>query len=124
AVDRVDSATNNRDLRGRQLVDTKGNAAAAEEKYKTLESTVGAAVRDVQRKLEHETKRLEEVRGKKDEATRQHSDKKTEKAVAQTKIDETSGDLNAKEAERGGSIVSLVMFISTRQLSVAHSEFS
>jgi hypothetical protein len=35
AVERVDSATNNRDLRSRQLVDTKGKAAAAEEKYKT-----------------------------------------------------------------------------------------
>lgn len=124
AVERVDSATNNRDLRGRQLVDTKGKAAAAEEKYKTLESTVGAAVRDVQRKLEQATKRLEEVRSKKDEATRQHSDKKTEKAVAQTKIDEASTDLTAKETERGGCIASLVTFIGTRQLSVAHSEFS
>src|SRR5437899_11989024 len=59
-----------------------------------------------------------------DKTTSQNSHKKSEQAVDKTKIDEASTDLNTKETERGGSIASLVTFIGTRQLSVAHSEFS
>jgi uncharacterized protein (TIGR02680 family) len=124
AIERVASAARNRETRNTQLVEAKGKAAAAEETFNTLESNVGAAVRDVQRKLELATKRVQEVRNQKDEAKQQHSDKKSEKAVAQTKIHETSTDLGEKETERAGSIASLVTFIGTRQLSVAHSEFT
>lgn len=124
ATERVSSASHNQDLRNTQLVETKGKAAAAEEKFNTLESTVGTAVREVQRKLEQATKRLNEVRDKKEEAKQKHSDKKADKAAAQTKIDEASNDLNAKETERGTRITSLVTFISTRQLAVAHTGFS
>jgi uncharacterized protein (TIGR02680 family) len=124
ALERVASATRNLDLRSTQLVEAKGKAAAAEEKFKTLQSTVGAAVREVQRKLEQATKRAKEVREKKDAAEQQHSTKKIEEGVAQATIDQTRNELDAKETERSSSVATLVTFIGTRQLSVAHTEFS
>jgi uncharacterized protein (TIGR02680 family) len=124
AVKRSDSARHTRDLRNAQLVDARGKAAGAEETFNVLESTVGAAVREIQRRLEEATNKVREVGGTKEEAKQKHSDKKAEKAVAQSKIEDTGVELEAKEAERANSIASLATFIGTRQLSVAHSEFA
>ncbi len=124
AIERVTGATTSRDLRSTQLVEAKGRAAAAVEKFKTLESTVGVAVREVQQQLELASKKVIAVRGKKSAAEQQQSEKKVERAVAQTKITETTGELQTKELERGGAITGLVAFVGTRQLAVAHSDFS
>lgn len=124
AVERAARATRNRDLRKTQLLDMQGKAAAAQEKFKTLEGTVGAAVREVQQKLEEATKRVGIVREKKNAVGQQKTGQEIKRAIAQTKISETNGELSTKEAERSGTITGLVAFVGTRQLSVAHSEFS
>lgn len=45
-------------------------------------------------------------------------------AVAMAKISEITNDLNTKELERASAITGLIAFVGTRQLTVAHSDFT
>jgi len=124
AEERVAEAVRFRNERNAHLLTSQGKAAGALERFQVLESTVGAGVREVQKKLENATKWVVKVRATKTETEQKRNDKQVEKAVAQAKITEVTSDLEARELERNAAITGLVAFAGTRQLAVAHSEFS
>jgi uncharacterized protein (TIGR02680 family) len=124
ADERVAEALRSRNERNAHSQKAQGKAAAALETFQVLESTVGAGVREVQKKLENATKRVVKVRTTKTESEQKRNDKQVEKAVAQAKITEVTSELEARELERKGAITGLVAFAGTRQLAVAHTDFS
>ncbi len=96
-----------------QRQETERKAAGAIEVYQTLESTVGEAVQKIQKRLQEAIELLERVRDERQRAAQEENEKKIEQAVARTRIEEATQDLEAKDHERGVAIAGLVAFAGT-----------
>ena len=124
ANERARDAAVNRDSRRNQSREAEAAAAAALEKFKTLEATVGAAVREVQEKLKDAVQRVQRAREELRKAGEDQTAAKVRQGVAATQIQDATEELKSREQERGGAIARLTDFAATRQLAVAHGEFA
>jgi uncharacterized protein (TIGR02680 family) len=124
AEERVSEASCTLTLRNTQFHEAKGKAAAALERFRTLEGTVGAAVREVQQRLRDATQRVERVRREKQQTEEDNKQKEIALAVTRSKIEDANNDLKTKDLERGSAVTGLVAFVGTRQLAVAHGDFA
>ncbi len=124
AEERLEEAIRLRDLRDLEFHTLAGKAAAAAAQLAVLESTIGATVREVQQKLQNALLRLQCVRNDRKRSEEEKSRARIGSAVAQKDIERANTDLQEKNAERDAAIGTLSAFVSTRQLGVAHSDFT
>jgi uncharacterized protein (TIGR02680 family) len=124
AGERMAEAVRQRGLRDGTFHELEGIAAAAAAKFEILESTIGASVREVRQRLEEALVRLQRVRADKKAAEEEKTSRRVEIAVAQKESEQASADLQARNTERESVVGTFKVFVSTRQLGVAHSDFA
>jgi uncharacterized protein (TIGR02680 family) len=123
AEERMMEAARHRELRVASLHELEGMAAVAAAKFKVLESTIGATVREVRQKLEDALLRVQGVRAEKKVAEEERGQRRIDSAVSHKDIERANVDLDMRNAEREVVIGLLSSFVNTRQLGVAHSDF-
>ena len=123
AEERLTEAARQQELRDRTFHELEGSAAAAAAKFEILESTIGATVREVRQRLEEALLRLRGVRTEKKIAEEERTNRKVDIGVAQNKCEQARADLQERNAERESAVATFGVFVNTRQLGVAHSEF-
>ncbi|GAA2003679.1 TIGR02680 family protein [Nocardiopsis rhodophaea] len=93
--------------------------AAAKEHHETLRATVGAAVAELQRRLEENDAQRRECRHLQDEAQQSHSAAIEARGRAEGRIDQLRTDIDAAAAARTEAISALRRFTATGLLGVA-----
>lgn len=124
AESRRQEASRTRDVRARKMNEAHGRSEAARVRFETLESSVGAGVKEVQEKLYAAQAQLAAVRADREQEDKKKQDALVKQGVESNKISEAKVALGEAEARRSTAMTGLIALVMTRVLGDAHSDFS
>lgn len=104
---------------GRRAEDTGREAAAADERHRTLRSTVGAAVAELERRLAESAEALRHCRTDQKAARQRYAGADRDAGRAEGRIEELEKGLTGAAAARAEAVAGLQRFTATGLLAVA-----
>lgn len=124
AESRRQEASRTHDARARKMNEAHGKSEGARVRFETLESSVGAGVKEVQEKLSAAQAQLASVRAVREQEDKKNQDALVKQGVESNKISEAKIALGEAEARRSTAVTGLIALVMTRVLGDAHSDFS
>ncbi|MEY2520555.1 MAG: hypothetical protein QOF24_2314 [Verrucomicrobiota bacterium] len=123
AEKRVKEASRIAELRARKMNEARGKSEAARARFETLDSSVGAGVKEVQEKLAAAETRLVNIRAVRTEREQEKQSALIKQGVESNKIAEATSALGEADVRRSAAVTGLNALVLTRVLGDAHSDF-
>ncbi|MDA2806640.1 TIGR02680 family protein [Nocardiopsis suaedae] len=102
-----------------RALEAADEAAAAEENFRVLQSTVGEAVEDLHRRISANQAAQRACQRNQDDARRRGSEAREERGIAQARIEHLGEEIDRAAQERAEAVAALRRFAGTGLISVA-----